>query len=1634
MEELAKLADSGDQKAKEQIIQALRSPSPEDAISAITYVVGSKLTSDPEIRSALLDAYKRKLQNIKQGYAGLAEPETEALEEPEAASPESEAPATRQATENILDDRAKLVAALRSPFSEKAIMTIIDQDDPTLYGDPDVRSAVLGYIENHIRLVSGNKLSNAGLLIERFGFTSDDCEPLVAQILANNAHDFEYLSSALSLFPQPDPERLRQLGLEQLANNLQKGQQRNNPAIIKATGLRPEDLHTPQLQELASKIILQNLAAAEYDKGNELIASFGLSADFYQSAEAQAAFRQSIGAALDAKNIYYNLPKLLAFAKERGIQLDNPEFKLLVGRDLVRKMRSGNYSDCERIIDTPELGFTEEDGREAAIEASNEEILWHAYFENAKKRLDKFEIPISEVMPAVNRAMEIAMSNENHRDIDELIKSFNLKREDYKETAQKIAVKKLAGGQLQDYRKIVNNFNIKDKEIEPTQLQKSLESGLQQTLLNYRDIINREPDDYLRWLKSIKSEDQPVISDQDRLKAKDKLLTFLAGFEHHGKGYDRKGQPDECVLITAKLAQELGLSADDLSGQDIAILKQLAGKISNSSAILELPALQQTFDLPDIYDTPLIKKNAEAQLRKELTKDYTNGQEARYAKSLSGLMDPADREKMKKSPLVQSRIGVLINSLLGDTSYDTGIQKLALAFLPITDAKTLQDERLRKRAQDAFKHMLKRRDLAEAKELAVMFSLNQTKTNEAIDEKINDSLKHGHLQSFLGIADLFPRNKELLSRAIRTGLKEYVKYNDNVDLNFVQKVIDYIGDEEQARQLKGEILAESLTAIASYAATNDYTRAEKKDKLEQKEDSFQQLQDRLKPDQKTVIHNLAETIPTDYRLCGPNRSSRNSEYITQIENKEVEEIFRQAAKLAITDALDKADISMAGRIYALFRPAAKDLENAIYDALENTKTAGGLSPLISSLRKSNIEAFSQAAEAAVARTLEDSDILEFLEKDLTRLITEGKTAEARGLMRTYGLRVDGLKAPGLQQAMFKGLAAQIRQPGGLGDSWLMDIALPGSKPEEAFAFAQSEFGDFIAQVETVQPRLIEQAKKSPVLLFGLLAYESKADQFVAEINKNQFFGDALENNPRYGPLLMAKYPKLDRLSKANIVELFRHKAHILKDYPELDPNSTEFRLDMQEALKDYRRNTEIVRACRDAGVDMDGWLDFDQESRFALGKEKEHNYASQTQPAVERLEKTMGNYVGHAHQALADYKPELEKAHAPSPESQALAEKIAQQRKLLAFEQEKPEAERNQNKLIGINKGLEALLKRQQELKPVTVWQKIGGEVGRSKAAFADTLLTQKELAAVEDKIRKTNKAVIIEEDLAQLEKLKAKLESQIRKCREIFEGFENKLRDLLKPALGNTTEALLQSMHESAAEDIDHYQSDTRQLNEFFEQQNNRDDLEGRPMRIAIASRNPDVDLYLGNYTDCCIRIDSEYQGAESPISDYITDLGMHNVVITDEKTKTPIVAAWCFIGQDEHYDKILVVDNIEANTSYTAKHRAQLEIKLDDYLEKLAAASDIRMIYQGTDHNDLYTKRRITKASGKVGGYNRASGYYLEAEQKIRGHHNEEDDDDDEDFEEDEDAIVEWEEDENDNEDWEDDDDNDDDNDDQD
>ncbi|MBU2037209.1 GNAT family N-acetyltransferase, partial [Patescibacteria group bacterium] len=225
------------------------------------------------------------------------------------------------------------------------------------------------------------------------------------------------------------------------------------------------------------------------------------------------------------------------------------------------------------------------------------------------------------------------------------------------------------------------------------------------------------------------------------------------------------------------------------------------------------------------------------------------------------------------------------------------------------------------------------------------------------------------------------------------------------------------------------------------------------------------------------------------------------------------------------------------------------------------------------------------------------------------------------------------------------------------------------------------------------------------------------------------------------------------------------------------------------------------------------------------------------------------------------------------------------------------------------------------------------------------------------------------------------------------IEEFKTNLPNLISPCLGQErSEALIQEIDQKVAMQFNHFDSDRTDLANLFSERGDKEteQLESRPMSIFVWARNPDIDLYQGNYSPCCICIDSAHMGAESTIADYNTDLGIQIVNIWDETKNEPVTAAWCWLGQNNKGEKALVIDNIESNTLYSSNFSEQLSNELLEYIKDYARKIGADKVVLGKANNDLPTGSELAKLSEdngqyeKIGGSNRIDGYFLEAQEK--------------------------------------------------
>ena len=547
----------------------------------------------------------------------------------------------------------------------------------------------------------------------------------------------------------------------------------------------------------------------------------------------------------------------------------------------------------------------------------------------------------------------------------------------------------------------------------------------------------------------------------------------------------------------------------------------------------------------------------------------------------------------------------------------------------------------------------------------------------------------------------------------------------------------------------------------------------------------------------------------------------------------------------------------------------------------------------------------------------------------------------------------------------------------------------------------------LLEIENLIPRLSSKMTIELFLDFITLSEEEK-QSFVQTLLDNPFLAEAMVEN-KYGAKLIFKYPELDDLSKENITLLYEVK----KERGELDPHSTEFRRAVQDRLLTYRNNQSIKTALEEDRVDVKTWLEYDERTFFDLGRDQETSSVEKLRIVFEKsrsqsFDRSVRDYLGRIVSIIhTQFKKDFQGktlSEEVSPFEEELRTKqdvYEETKRLLDEETSKNEELQNQETLknlyrrkIGIEKQILSLEEKIKHPKAVPAYDRVRGDVVLVDKALEKFSTSLKKMFTLDERLRNLQSETK-EEQRKQIKELKKEQLEQERISQQAFELFYSRMK-VLEERLGETFGnilgeeqkelffSLLRNQEEDQfSEERDHMSSDMRTIQSLLEDQfRKKDSLEGTPMSVGLWDRNPDEDLYLGNYTDCCIRIDSEHMGEESTITDYLTDVGIQVLVVRDEKRDIPAVAAWLWIGKDEKTQEVvLVVDNIEANTEYSLSYEEQLKEQLRAYLEEYARNIGIENIVQGKYNNDitLFGKGGSYK---KLGGYNREDGYFLEAE----------------------------------------------------
>ncbi|MFH1657269.1 MAG: GNAT family N-acetyltransferase [bacterium] len=539
-----------------------------------------------------------------------------------------------------------------------------------------------------------------------------------------------------------------------------------------------------------------------------------------------------------------------------------------------------------------------------------------------------------------------------------------------------------------------------------------------------------------------------------------------------------------------------------------------------------------------------------------------------------------------------------------------------------------------------------------------------------------------------------------------------------------------------------------------------------------------------------------------------------------------------------------------------------------------------------------------------------------------------------------------------------------------------------------------EIEKLLLDIKDFSPEFYNQAENSIQVLFSLFKFIKEPEKFIRIVRENPFLIDTISENQRYGSRLLLKWPQFDALSKENIKTLFAIKKEVLADNPEMEAESIEFRQLVQERLKTYKNNPEILKAIEEQGINLDEWLNYTETKYFQLESGAGLSFSETISAPIERIKETLDSYAHTIKEVLKEYKKELTEYKISLEDVREIQLKISQMR----TEVDKAVVERDERKAEGIKRGIASFEKKLENIKTTALWNKILGEISTFQRLKDDLFNTQEKLTLSEDKLQealsgKMPSGRIIQDLKRELNTNKEDLKNKFGVLERRIEEFKTDLPHLISPALGQErAESLIQDIELNLAEQFDHYNADRGTLANLFSEKNDKEKekLENQPMSIFVWAKNPDIDLYQGNYSPCCICIDSAHMGAESTIADYNTDLGIQIVNIWDETKNEPVTAAWCWLGKDEKGETALVIDNIESNTLYSANYSEQLTKELLDYLKEYAKTIGVKKLILGKANNDLPTAGEISKLMDdenkykKIGGYNRPDGYFLEAENR--------------------------------------------------
>ncbi len=521
---------------------------------------------------------------------------------------------------------------------------------------------------------------------------------------------------------------------------------------------------------------------------------------------------------------------------------------------------------------------------------------------------------------------------------------------------------------------------------------------------------------------------------------------------------------------------------------------------------------------------------------------------------------------------------------------------------------------------------------------------------------------------------------------------------------------------------------------------------------------------------------------------------------------------------------------------------------------------------------------------------------------------------------------------------------------------------------------------YLNAFRAVNPDVVKSFETtSGIISFINLITNVSLEDIEKTIKENPEIIDALLLNPGEGHRLMNKFPSFDELSKDNIKTLIAiHKE--AKEAGLIDDESPEYLKFVNDKLASYKNNAETLISMEEAGVNKEVWLNYSKREDLLLNREGDKQSFEALLSPIDRTLDYFTKFTNNLSKVLGSKKAVL-KDILINKNTEGYEEKQAKISKMKeVYEKLKVD---NPKKAEGMLKAINALENSNKEESKVGLYLKYTSEIAKLKADIENFKRDDKKLKEALERLRNgkaENKDYVI------IKTLPESLKRDVLK----FKGTLDKFSDNFKLDLTTQKEGiyLYSEIYIEANEDLgEEFVHLTSDLEMMADLNKNRGRYDNEHLSIYIAKRNVSHDLYLGNDTNCCISIDNDYhQNGRSPISDYLTDPAMSMVKVVDDKGRA-VYVAWCYISKNKDGEPILVADNIEADTSYSGYYD-QLYSQMTSYLKEYAEKAGLKEVYLGISNNDIETSTlrsliQVTHKSdlGKMGEYNRSSGYYLEA-----------------------------------------------------